>query len=286
MGVTSLVATKEDEAAPEVPFADIQQEVYKWLTTKIVMDWRFRDSIGFEPEGDEQKEDRFWQRRARLVARKYKTEDKREDVFSPATSPGITKLAPILALLNQWAIYSVDVKDEFLQVPQRTPVLCRVPEEAMNVVQELLESWCWRLGRVLPGQRDASSLWSDYCDELLVQEGFERSVGSPSLYRLLQGEGERRKVAAVCTVHVDDFQLAGKEHTVEPILERLRKKVKLQVEGPFLTKEDYERGYSSRGRARVCAPICFQCALHLFRVCALRCVSKQNCCTCTLRLYW
>ena len=40
------------------------------------------------------------------------------------------------------------------------------------------------------------------------------------------------------------------------------------------------------GRARVCAPICFQCALHLLRVCALRCVSKQNCCTCTLRLYW
>ena len=245
MGVTPLVATKEDEATPEVPFADTQQEVYKWPTTKIVMGWRCRESIGFEPEGDQKKEDRCWQRRARLVAREYKTEGKREDVFSAATKPGITKLVPILALLNQLAIYSVDVKDGFLQEPQRTPLPCRVPEEAMDVVQELLESWCWRLGRVLPGQRDPSSLWSDYCDELLVQAGFERSVRSPSLYRLLQGEGERTKVAAVCIVHVDDLQLAGKEHTVEPILERLRKKVRLQVEGPFLTKEDYEGGHSS-----------------------------------------
>eukprot|EP00439_Symbiodinium_sp_Y106_P000302 s8784_g1.t1 len=189
------------------------------------------------------KGDRCWQRCVRLVAREYKTDGKREDVFSPATSPGITKLVPILALLNDWAIYSVDVKDAFLQVPQRTPCLCRVPEEAINVLRELLPSWCWKLGRVLPGQRDASSLWSDFCDGLLVQEGFERSTGNPSLYRLLQGDN--RKVIAICIVHVDDLQMAGKEHTLAAILANLKKKVKLQVEGPFLTKEEYERGFST-----------------------------------------
>ena len=139
MGVISLVSTSQQEATERIPYADTDQEVHKWLTTKLVKDWRFREAVGFEPEEDNEKAEEkvnkeiCWQRRARLVAREYKTEGKREDVFSPATSPGITKLVPILALANNWAIYSVDVKDAFLQVPQRTPCLCRVPEAAVNV---------------------------------------------------------------------------------------------------------------------------------------------------------
>ena len=106
-------------------------------------------------------------------------------------------------------------------------------------------SWCWKLRRVLPGQRDASSLWSDHCDELLTGEGFERSTGNPALYRLLKTSSNGKKyVAAICIVHVDDLQMAGKQKTVEPILRSLEKKVKLQIEGPFLTEEEYNRGYS------------------------------------------
>ncbi|OLP87994.1 Retrovirus-related Pol polyprotein from transposon TNT 1-94 [Symbiodinium microadriaticum] len=103
----------------------------------------------------------------------------------------ITKLVPILALANNWAIYSVDVKDAFLQ------------------------------------------------------ENFERSKGIPSLYRLLQEneEGEK-KVVAICIVHVDDLQFAGRVGTIEPILAQLKRKVTLQVEGPFLKEDEYQRGYS------------------------------------------
>ena len=251
MGVISLVSTEAQEATEQVPFEDAEQEVYKWLTTKLVKDWRFREATGFEAEdkadSKPKQTKRCWQRRARLVAREYKTEGKREDIFSPATSPGITKLVPMVALANQWAIYSVDVKDAFLQVPQRTPCLCRVPEEATEVVQAMQgqpeqnpRSWCWRLGRVLPGQRDASSLWSDFCDGLLVAEKFERCQGVPALYRLVENE----KVVAVCIVHVDDLQFAGKKHTIEPILAHLKKKVNLQIEGPLLNEEEYEKGYS------------------------------------------
>ena len=207
--------------------------------------------MGFEVEATAAKQPkqtkRCWQRRARLVAREYKTEGKREDIFSPATSPGITKLVPMLALANRWAIYSVDVKDAFLQVPQKTPCLCRVPEEAAHVVESMQStreqsprSWCWKLGRVLPGQRDASSLWSDFCDELLVAENFERCQGVPALYRLK----ENKKVVAICIVHVDDLQFAGKKKTIEPILAHLKKKVNLQIEGPLLSEEDYEKGFS------------------------------------------
>ena len=251
MGVISLVSTDPQEATEQVPFTESEQEVYKWLTTKLVKDWCFREATGFEVEATAAKQPkqtkRCWQRRARLVAREYKTEGKREDIFSPATSPGITKLVPMLALANRWAIYSVDVKDAFLQVPQKTPCLCRVPEEATHVVESMQStreqsprSWCWKLGRVLPGQRDASSLWSDFCDELLVAENFEHCQGVPALYRLK----ENKKIVAICIVHVDDLQFAGKKKTIEPILAHLKKKVNLQIEGPLLSEEDYEKGFS------------------------------------------
>ena len=54
----------------------------------------------------------------------------------------------------------------------------------------------------------------------------------------------RKVIRAVCIVHVDDLQFAWIIEVVVPLLERLQKKVKLQVEGPFLTPQEREAGYS------------------------------------------
>ena len=227
----------------------------KYLTTKLVLDWRFRDSDGFQlEEGEDGKAvntERCWQRRSRLVAREYKTVEKRDDVFSPATSPALTEIIPMLCLAFNWSIWSVDVKDAFLQVPQKIKVLCRIPSEAEAIVAKMLgveidslKHFRWKLKRVLPGQRDAALLWSDFCDDLLKNEGLERSTANPALYRLVVIIDGRKVIRAVCIVHVDDLQLAGIVEVVVPLLERLQKKVKLQVEGPFLTPEEREAGYS------------------------------------------
>ena len=50
MGVISLVSTDPQEATEQAPFTESEQEVYKWLTTKLVKDWRFREANGFEVE--------------------------------------------------------------------------------------------------------------------------------------------------------------------------------------------------------------------------------------------
>ena len=55
----------------------------------------------------------------------------------------------------------------------------------------------------------------------------------------------RSKVVSVCIVRVNDLQVAGKPSDVTPILKNLATKVKLQVEGPFLTESDYKKGYST-----------------------------------------
>ncbi|CAE7356333.1 GIP [Symbiodinium sp. CCMP2592] len=130
MGVISLVSTDPQEATENVPLVDSEQELHKWLTTKLVKDWRFREATGFEAE------------------------EAKEGTTKPKQIQRITKLVPMLALANHWAIYSVDVK-----VNATHPVF-------------------------------------------------------------------------------------GKKEDIEPILKNLKKKVNLQVEGPLLNEEDYEKGFS------------------------------------------
>ncbi|CAE7532955.1 GIP [Symbiodinium sp. CCMP2592] len=86
MGVISLVSTDPQEATENVPLVDSEQELHKWLTTKLVKDWRFREATGFEAE------------------------EAKEGTTKPKQIQRITKLVPMLALANHWAICSVDVK--------------------------------------------------------------------------------------------------------------------------------------------------------------------------------
>ncbi|CAE7216862.1 GIP [Symbiodinium sp. CCMP2592] len=133
MGVISLVSTDPQEATENVPLVDSEQELHKWLTTKLVKDWRFREATGFEVE---------------------------------EATAGITRLVPMLALANNWAIYSVDMK--------------------VNATHP-----------------------------------------------------------AFGPTFVMDFWLKRrKKEVIEPILKNPKKKVNLQVEGPLLNEEDYEKGFS------------------------------------------
>ena len=94
----------------------------KWLTTKFVFDWRFRNGR--------------WTRRARLVAREFRGQEVRNDTCSPATSASLVRLIPVLGLQQELSLYSVDVKDAFLQAPQRTPCTCHFPKGIHGSIRE------------------------------------------------------------------------------------------------------------------------------------------------------
>ena len=53
-------------------------------------------------------------------------------------------------------------------------------------------------------------------------------------------------VVMVLVVHVDDLQIAGEQEESNKLISDLSKETKLQKEGPFLTREERERGWSSR----------------------------------------
>ena len=191
----------------------------KWLTTKFVFDWRFRE--------------RKWIRRARLVAREFKSQEHRTDTFSPATSASLVRLIPILGLQQEHSLYSIDVKDAFLQVPQRNRTACEFPKEYVELFGDE-DPQCRNDGflllRVLPGQRDAALLWSDHFANTLQEQEFSRSVACPTLFRDTRN--------SILVVHVDDIQAAGKSKHLEPVLNKIGETYELKVEGPFLTDQE------------------------------------------------
>ena len=111
--------------------------------TRLGFDWRFRDEQ--------------WKRRARLVAREFRSGDaSNEETFSPTSSKWIINMFLVLALVQQLSVLVIDVKDAFLTAPQRDLVIIEIPTWAKS--NDMTENGVdfWKLVRCLPGQRKAA----------------------------------------------------------------------------------------------------------------------------------
>ena len=141
-------------------------------------------------------------RRSRYVARKF-ANDKRDDVYSPATGCHTSNLVPIvfLQMLKQLelselgkenydvVLAALDIKDAFLQVPQQ------------HVVSVNLHGTEYVVLRNLPGQRLGAKAWYWYFREYVTSSmNFEWCSVQPCLAKC---EGN------VFMVHVDDLRFAG-----------------------------------------------------------------------------
>ena len=185
-----------------------------------------------------------WSRRSRLVAREFKQASQRDDVFSPATNTSLVRVLPALALQKEMKLYSIDIKDAFLQVPQKRKTACLFPQEYLSVMagedeayKAELQGQAMILLRVLPGQRDAAVLWSDFFnDELERENQIERNVACPTLYR--------RPSGSFLVIHVDDIQAGEVEDDLKSVIKNLSGKFEMKIEGPFLTPEEYAKGFS------------------------------------------
>lgn len=109
-----------------VQASEFKDEVKGQLTTKMVRDWR-RKLYVCEGQSRER-----WMRRSRLVAREFAV-DKRDDTYSSATGAHTSNLLPVLFLQREVetegmsakyapVLCSLDIKDAFLQVPQKDPI--------------------------------------------------------------------------------------------------------------------------------------------------------------------
>ena len=197
-GMGVLVPTTDEELTEE----------FRLMTTRHVYDWRFREG--------------GWKRRSRLVARDYKfLQPELDGLFSPASNSLSTKMwaALVQCCGGKMNLYSADVKDAYLMVPQ---------EEKVYVTLAKGEKYI--LGKCLPGQRVGSKSWYDLLAGVLQEKGLQVYKANPSVFYKC---GTKENPPLIVSTHVVDLQVAGGDEDVQDLFQHLREQGwQLQVEGP------------------------------------------------------
>ncbi|CAK8995861.1 Retrovirus-related Pol polyprotein from transposon TNT 1-94 [Includes: Protease [Durusdinium trenchii] len=181
------------------------------LDTRIVFDWRFRESC--------------WIRRARLVAREFRGGAASSmETFSPTSPLSFIKLLLSLSITMKLMVSVMDISDAFLQVEQREFVVIEVPSWIRTILQQP-NLMFWKLQRCLPGQRNAALEWNRHFSKLCAEFQFCSFQGG-TLYR---HETERQFLS----VHIDDIILVGEEACHRLFVEHFSKKLKLKADGRY-----------------------------------------------------
>ena len=190
------------------PLQEEEQKDYNVISSKLVTVWKHRQ----EKSG--------WFRRARLVARQFKSSVAFEEfsTFAPTSASIIPRLF-IHMMLNvcvNWVITLVDVKDAFLMAEQ--------PEEEKNAIK--YKDKLYGLIKCLPGQRTAAKCWYDLFKGVVMKYGGKMNPLQPTLFKL---DG------LLISVHVDDLIMLGSPEASSKFLQFLQEeqKWKLDIEGPF-----------------------------------------------------
>ena len=150
------------------PRADEDISTYETLTTKIVRDWRRRPG---------------WTRRSRLVAREFRSWTPwTQELFAPASCLSVVHSFISLALSKGLEITTLDIKDAYLNVKQKAPVIIQVDAELFGDGERGQVPFI--LERLLPGQHVAASEWFSYmkffCWEMRLAGLCERAHALPS----------------------------------------------------------------------------------------------------------
>ncbi|CAE7599013.1 unnamed protein product, partial [Symbiodinium necroappetens] len=179
---------------------EIQRSGKFKLKCRYVKDWRYRGG---------------WCRRARLVAKEYKfLEPHLQDIYSPASTACSQKLLACLAATNSsLELWSVDITDAYLQVPQKRPTYIETPLGNLELLYNL------------PGQRSGAKDLYEFFKDVVTEQGMQCFEGSPSLFAKPQEAG--------LNSHVDDFQVLAVAGKGKQLVEKIEEKgLKVKVEGP------------------------------------------------------
>ena len=159
MEMPAMIETDEDEVT--------QTEGYI-ISTKEVCCWKHRLEMG------------GWFRRARLVARQFRSSIDLEQTFAPTSMMMVPKLL-IHLIVNVFTIFkamALDIKDAFLMAPQ--------PADEVAFVR--VDGRIFRLLRCLPGQRTAASQWFQLFARACMDFGMSQDA--------MQPDGTRRSTSS------------------------------------------------------------------------------------------
>ena len=151
----------------------------------------------------------MWLRRSRLVAREFRTRAPwTQELFAPASTLGIIHEVISVALAEGLELVTLDVRDAYLNVPQKTPVVIMVDASLFGG------------GAASTSQRIAAAEWFECFKGMLVEGDLENFCKEPSLFRAKGPDGDTAMI-----LHADDGLLASTKAAREKLIGALSTKV-------------------------------------------------------------
>eukprot|EP00253_Pinus_taeda_P029821 PITA_29821 len=119
--------------------------------------------------------------KARLVFKGYKQQYGRdyEEAFAPVARMETMRAVLSIAKQNKWKVYQMDVKSAFLNGILKEEVYI---EQPLGYEKKGQEHKVCRLKKTLCGLKQAPRAWYSRIDSYLLENGFEKCEGEPTLY--------------------------------------------------------------------------------------------------------
>ena len=147
-----------------------------------------------------------------------------DDSFASTSAAVIMRLLAQLVVRTSMLLFTVDVKDAFLMIPQ--PADEKATVTTVNGKYKLL--------RNLPGQRNAAALWFRGFKDVSTEFGLESDVMQPTLMRKVGSNIDDKEGQIFLTIHVDDLVIVADEGEMQKFMKFLRSKNwSVEVKGPF-----------------------------------------------------
>ena len=119
--------------------------------------------------------------KARLVVKGYKQQYGRnyEETFTPVARMETVRAVLSIAAQNKWKVYQMDVKSAFLNGVLIEEVYI---EQPLGYEKKGQEHKVGRLKKALYGLKQTPRAWYSRIDSYLLEKGFEKCEGEPTLY--------------------------------------------------------------------------------------------------------
>ena len=138
--------------------------------------------------------------KSRYVAREFKWQEYRDDLFTPGSSMAESRVVDYVALKHAWPTFTVDAEDAYYHVPEEEDVWVECPPEILEErhAEGDYEDYVWQLKKQLPGRRAGGKHWVEFAAESLKFRGFERSPTAPQFFW-------HAELPCLVELHMDDM---------------------------------------------------------------------------------
>ena len=200
-----------------------QMEGFGVYTLEPRDDPQYKDYAKLSVRWVKQRRGKEW--RCRVVAREFKFLDPhREGLFTVATAPTTGRLLDYYATKHRYKRLVGDATNAYFHTPQNRKVYIELPEEAKRRIRTKgvnPDDFIAVLRRKLYGERDASVEFGDLYADIVIENGFERSLLQPQFYI-------NRDSHTLVEIHQDDIHATGPDEGLHRLQEAVTSRIAMK----------------------------------------------------------